>query len=119
MITRKSTFFLGLFILIIPFLGFPTSWKTTLIVLSAIVLMGLSVKVSLPVKNAKPKIIKKEKILPEFHNNDLPPLVEPKSYPNLVAEQKNEVPIEVIKPKLDSVSRPRRKPKGGEGNIAE
>ena len=64
MIHRKSTFFLGLFIFFIPFLGLPTFWKTTLIILSGITLIGLSVKIILPKKILKHTLrhkIKKEK----------------------------------------------------------
>ena len=65
MIQNKSTFFLGVFIFIIPFLGLPTSWKTTLIVLSGLGLMALSFKF-IPFKK-NPKIrVKKEKVTPVF-----------------------------------------------------
>ncbi len=68
MIQRRSTFFLGFFIFLIPFLGFPSSWKIVLTVLSGVTLMGLSVKITLPKKIVKRGIkpvvrrnIKKEK----------------------------------------------------------
>ncbi|MFZ2621037.1 MAG: hypothetical protein WAX85_00525 [Minisyncoccia bacterium] len=63
MIKHKSTFFLGLFIFLVPFTGFPTFWKTTFIVLSGLALIGLSTKVVLPKKHPKPKV-KKEKTTP-------------------------------------------------------
>jgi hypothetical protein len=68
MIHKKSTFFLGLFILLIPFLGFPSFWKTMLIFISGVSLISLSVKVYLPRKNTKPRH-KKEKITPVFVEN--------------------------------------------------
>ena len=68
MISRKSTFFLGIFIFVIPFLGFPSSWKTTLIILSGLTLIALSIKVSLPKKNVKIKS-KKGRSTPVFVEN--------------------------------------------------
>ena len=53
MIQRKSTFFLGIFIFLIPFLGLPSSWKIILVVLSGLGLVGLSVKIILPKKSTK------------------------------------------------------------------
>ena len=53
MIKKRSTFFLGIFIFLIPFLGLPTSWKTALIILSALILMALSVKIVLSKKSIK------------------------------------------------------------------
>jgi hypothetical protein len=48
MIHRRGTFFLGLFIFLIPFLGLPTSWKTTLVVLSGLSLAYSSITITLP-----------------------------------------------------------------------
>ena len=65
MITRKSTFFLGIFILILEssFLGLPSLWKTTLLVFSGLTLIGMSVQLTLPKRLPKRKL-KKEKPLP-------------------------------------------------------
>ena len=68
MIQHRSTFFLGIFIFITPFLGLPSSWKTTLIVLSGLGLIGLSVKITLPKKLTKTKI-KKPRPAPMFLQN--------------------------------------------------
>ena len=68
MIKQKSTLFLGIFILVIPFLGIPASWKTTCIVLSALTLVALSVKIVLPKKPSKTRV-KREKITPVFVEN--------------------------------------------------
>ncbi len=65
MIQRKRTFFLGIFIFVLPFLGLPSFWKTLFIVASGIVLMVLSVKISLPRKYNKTKN-RKEKITQVF-----------------------------------------------------
>ena len=63
MITRKRTFFLGIFIFLIPFLGVPTSWKTLFVTVSGLGLVAMSVKITLPKKQVKTKT-KKEKITP-------------------------------------------------------
>jgi hypothetical protein len=48
MIQKRGTFFLGLFIFLIPFLGLPTSWKTTLMVLAGLTLIYSSITITLP-----------------------------------------------------------------------
>ena len=68
MIHKKSTFFLGLFILIIPFLGVPSFWRTILIFISGFTLIGLSVKISIPKKHIKTKT-RREKVTPVFVEN--------------------------------------------------
>ena len=65
MIQRKSTFFIGLFVFIIPFLGVPSSWKTTFIVLSGLTLAVLSIRITLPKKTLKSRI-RKEKVTPVY-----------------------------------------------------
>lgn len=68
MINKKSTFFLGVFIFIIPFLGFPSSWKTFLIIFSGIILVLTSIKISIPKKTIKSRS-RREKITPVFMEN--------------------------------------------------
>ena len=68
MIRHKRTFFLGIFIFLIPFLGLPSSWKTTLIVLSGLGLVALSVKIILLRKPTKTKS-KKPRPAPVFVEN--------------------------------------------------
>ena len=65
MITRKSTFFLGIFIVILSssFLGLPSAWKSALIFLSGLALIVLSVELSFPKKPIK-KSHKKHKTQP-------------------------------------------------------
>lgn len=58
MITRKSTFFLGIFVFLIPFFGLPTFWKTFFIILSGAILVALSIQVSIQKRNVKPRIKK-------------------------------------------------------------
>ena len=68
MISHKRTFFLGIFIFLIPFLGLPSSWKTILIVLSGLGLVALSVKIIIPKKPTKTKG-KKSRSAPMFVEN--------------------------------------------------
>ena len=48
MIQKRGTFFLGIFVFLIPFLGLPTSWKTSLIVFSGLYLIYTSITITLP-----------------------------------------------------------------------
>lgn len=72
MITRRRTFYLGIFIFLIPFLGLPTTWKTTLIIFSALLLIIFSVSFSLPKKQVKPRVRRKEKT-PQAFTDIAPP----------------------------------------------
>ncbi len=60
MISRKSTFLLGIFTFLIPFMGLPTFWKTLFITLSGIYLVLSSLTLSIPKKPVKHRS-KKEK----------------------------------------------------------
>ncbi len=68
MINKKSTFFLGIFIFLIPFLGFPSVWKSAFVIISGISLVLMSVKISLPKKSSRIKS-KKERSTPVFVEN--------------------------------------------------
>lgn len=68
MIQRKTTFFLGIFIFLIPFLGFPSMWKTVMIAGCGIFLVVISIKIVLPRKNLRPKG-RREKVTPVFVEN--------------------------------------------------
>lgn len=68
MISKKSTFFLGIFLFFIPFMGFPSSWKNTLVIISGLILIALSVKVVVPKRTSRTRL-KKEKITPVFMEN--------------------------------------------------
>ncbi len=46
MTVRRSTFFLGIFIFLIPFLGLPTFWKTFFIIFSGVTLVLLSIRIN-------------------------------------------------------------------------
>jgi hypothetical protein len=69
-ITRRATFFLGIFIFVIPFLGFPSIWKMGFTVISGIALIILSVKINLPRKSS-PKVRKERPV--EFLIENVPP----------------------------------------------
>lgn len=68
MIQRKKTFFLGIFIFLIPFLGLPTFWKTSLVALSGLLLIVSSIKIVLPRKPGRSRS-KKGKSTPVFVEN--------------------------------------------------
>lgn len=68
MIQRKNTFFLGIFIFLIPFLGLPTFWKTFFIIISGLSLVASSIKIVLPRKLSRTKT-RKGKSTPVFVEN--------------------------------------------------
>jgi len=63
-INRKSTLFLGIFIFIIPFLGFPSIWKAILTIASGLLLIIFSVKIQIPKKGVRR--IQREKVTQVF-----------------------------------------------------
>ena len=77
MIKHKSTFFLGIFILIVSssFLGLPSMWKTFLIFISGLTLIILSVDLNLPKKSQK-RLPKKEKSAYTVETVSLPQNIE-------------------------------------------
>ncbi len=68
MIQRKTTFFLGIFIFLIPFLGFPSAWKNLTVTICGLFLVVISMKIVLPRKNPRPKG-RREKVTPVFVEN--------------------------------------------------
>lgn len=66
MIKNHRTLFLGVFILVIFFLGFPSSWERFFIVISGIYLIVTSLKITLPKRGMVKKIRRKEKSTPVF-----------------------------------------------------
>ena len=66
MINRKSTFYIGIFIFLIPFFGVPTSWRTFFVIVSGLALILLSIKITLPKKNIKGARTRKEKVTQVF-----------------------------------------------------
>lgn len=58
MINHKVSFYLGVFVFVIPFLGFPTMWKMGLVIFAGIFLILSSVKISVPKRIFKNKIKK-------------------------------------------------------------
>ncbi len=73
MITNRRTLFLGIFIVLIPFLGFPSAWKTFMIVLSGIILISFSVEITIPKKIPKRPLRRKETITPVFRESIIIP----------------------------------------------
>jgi hypothetical protein len=62
MIDHKGSFYLGVFIFIIPFLGFPTMWKMGLVVFGGILLILTSLRVPNPRKFQRPKFKREDEI---------------------------------------------------------
>lgn len=89
-IARKSTFFLGVFILIIPFLGFPSAWKMFFTVASGILLILLSIKIAIPKKTSRYKT-HREKVTPVFVENT--PIIYPR---NDTIEVISQVPVQEV-----------------------
>ena len=69
MITNRRTLFLGIFIVLIPFLGFPSAWKTFMIVISGLTLISFSVEITIPKKIPKRALRRKETITPVFRES--------------------------------------------------
>ncbi|MHB1316288.1 MAG: hypothetical protein ACYCZW_00335 [Minisyncoccota bacterium] len=69
MITNRRTLFLGLFIVLIPFIGLPTFWKTFIIIISGLTLISFSVNISIPKKITKRIPKRKETITPVFQES--------------------------------------------------
>ncbi len=69
MITNRRTLLLGIFIILIPFLGFPSLWKTFLIIVSGVILVRSSLSITLPKKIQKRVPRRKETITPVFRES--------------------------------------------------
>lgn len=69
MITNRRTLFLGIFIVLIPFLGFPSAWKTFMIVVSGLALIAFSVEITIPKKIPKRTFRRKETVTPVFRES--------------------------------------------------
>ncbi|MCX6703305.1 MAG: hypothetical protein NTV02_01280 [Candidatus Zambryskibacteria bacterium] len=68
MITSRRNLILGICIVIIPFLGFPSLWKTFFVVASGLVLVGFSVQINIPKKIVR-KARRKETIATAFRES--------------------------------------------------
>lgn len=80
MITNRRTLLLGIFIILIPFFGFPSAWKTFVIIVSGALLVNSSVSITLPKKIQKRVPRRKETITPVFRESMMTeqPLVQKK-----------------------------------------
>lgn len=108
MIIRTSTFFLGAFIFLIPFLGLPTFWKTFFTIFSGVTLILLSVKLSFPSLLHRKN---REEIKPEIQSQ-IPPVELPVSTPP-------QIPEEIIHPpKEEKVRRPTTRKRTSTRNTA-
>jgi len=68
MIQNPRTLSIGIFIFILPFLGFPSFWKTLFIILCGFALITSSLKISIP-KKATKRPRRKDKVTPVFVEN--------------------------------------------------
>lgn len=105
MIERKGSFYIGVFVFVIPFLGFPTMWKMILVVFGGVLLILTSLKVPSPRKNVKLKFKKEETIAeaPEIQIQ----VVEPVEVP--VEQMPEEVPV--FSPPIIKIDREVKKPR--------
>ena len=98
MIERKGSFYLGVFVFIIPFLGFPTMWKMILVVIAGFSLVMISIRIPTPRRTFRSKVKKDNSsqvsdiIVSEIKNEN--PVSEPVTVP-LTREPK----IEIVFPK--------------------
>lgn len=69
MITHRRTLLLGIFIILIPFLGFPSAWKTFMILVSGATLIGFSVNITIPKKIPKRVVRRKENVNSVFRES--------------------------------------------------
>jgi len=69
MITHRRTLLLGIFIILIPFLGFPSAWKTFITLVSGATLIGFSVNITIPKKIPKRIVRRKENVNPIFRES--------------------------------------------------
>jgi ABC-type polysaccharide/polyol phosphate export permease len=69
-IKQKNTLFLGVFLLVTwIFLGIPDSWKIFFTLVSALYLIIISIKVTLPKRNPSRRFRRKERATPVFMEN--------------------------------------------------
>jgi len=69
MISNRRTLLLGIFIIIIPFLGFPSAWKTFMILLSGLTLISFSVNITIPKKIPRRIVRRKENVNSVFRES--------------------------------------------------
>lgn len=108
MIERKGSFYLGVFVFIIPFLGFPTMWKMVLVVIGGVLLILTSLKTPAPRKIVKPKL-KKEDDLPEVADIQIPTIQSIEKPTEPVVETTPVIEIPIIK--IDRQVKKPRKPR--------
>ena len=102
MINHKGSFYLGVFVFIIPFLGFPTMWKMGLVVFAGVVLVLTSIRIPTPKRIFRTKTKKETTPIEiEVQKSEVPSMtqaVEPSSATNppiqiIDLSHKSEAPI--------------------------
>ncbi len=69
MITSRRTLILGIFIVLIPFLGFPSAWKTFMTLVAGATLVSFSVNITIPKKIPKRIARRKETVNSVFRES--------------------------------------------------
>lgn len=72
MINHKGSFYLGVFVFVIPFLGFPTIWKMGFVLFAGILLILTSIKIPTPGRILRNRKQKNEiEIVPETQQSQI------------------------------------------------
>jgi hypothetical protein len=100
MINHKAGFYLGVFIFVIPFLGFPTMWKMGLVIFGGLSLILMSIRIPVPRRMTKNKT-KKENFVSEIEKFEREePAEQPEKKEEVVAvPEVSPLKIEVIEPR--------------------
>jgi len=109
MINHKAGFYLGVFIFVIPFLGFPTIWKMGLVLFGGLSLILMSIRIPVPKRMLKHKP-KKETFVPDMEKNEevVIPVIDPIKIEVIDPRQKTEIPTRKtrkVSTKIDSIIR--------------
>lgn len=105
MIEHKGTFYAGVFIFLIPFLGFPTMWKMVLVAIAGFLLVVVSLKVPLPRSVLKNKL--KKEIL--ISSNSISNIKHDVKIDNVVNDIKVDPVVITHTPKIDIIVPKKRK----------
>jgi hypothetical protein len=109
MIEHKGNFYAGVFIFLIPFLGFPSMWKMVLVALAGFFLVVSSLRVPLPSSLLKDKIKRQNldnlgvetEVKPQIKSEIIIPIHKSEEIPVVVETPK----IEIVVPKKRRVTR--------------
>ncbi|TSC70612.1 MAG: hypothetical protein CEO12_192 [Parcubacteria group bacterium Gr01-1014_46] len=100
MINHKGSFYLGVFVFLIPFLGFPTMWKMGLVVFAGVTLVLTSIRIPTPRKIFRNKI-KKETHTPEIEVVKI-------ETPHVAKPEEHKEPIQIVEKDFKPISAPKK-----------